>query len=117
MVKSTIYGNTKEILKYAEHQSITRTFDDTGIVANADGKKIIPAGTIVGGGFIEDDSELVVAANTSDAEGVALYDVDVTHGPAVGAVVLRGFIDLNKIPTAPTTDAKTALGSRITFMV
>lgn len=35
------------------------------------------------------------------AEGVLLNDVDVTYGPAPGAMVIHGFIDLNKIPEPP----------------
>ena len=115
-ISVTDYGNTKEILKYPDHHvSTTVTFDDTGIVANAEGKKIIPAGTIVGGGFLADRTKKAVAANTTGAEGVSRYDVDVTYGPAVGAVVIHGFVDLAKLPTAPDAAAVTAL-KQITFL-
>lgn len=47
---TNIYGGTKEILKFPDHYvAIAVTVDDEGIVANADGKKIVAAGTIVGG--------------------------------------------------------------------
>lgn len=112
----TDYASGKEILKYPDHHvSMTATFDDTGITANVDGKKIVPAGTIVGGGMLADRSVKAKATNDATAEGVSRYDVDVTYGPAVGAVVIHGFVDLTKLPTQPTTEAMTAL-KQITFM-
>lgn len=112
----TNYGNKKEILKFGDHYvSVAVTVDDTGIVANADGKKIVPAGTIVGGGVLADPTKKVSEKNTADAEGVLLNDVDVTYGPAPGAMVIHGFIDLNKLPAAPAAEAVTAL-NQIFFM-
>lgn len=113
----TNYGNSKEILKFPDHHvSISVTFDDTGITANADGKKIIPAGTIVGGGILTNRTQKAIASTESiAAEGVSRYDVDVTYGPAVGAVVVHGFIDLAKLPVAPTAAQTTAL-KQITFL-
>jgi len=43
------YGNKKEILKFPDHYvAVAVTVDDKGVVAE-NGKKIVPAGTIVGG--------------------------------------------------------------------
>lgn len=112
----TDYASGKEILKYPDHHvSITATFDDTGITANADGKKIVPAGTIVGGGMLANRSVKAKAANDATAEGVSRYDVDVTYGPAVGAVVIHGFVDIAKLPVQPSAEAIGAL-KQITFM-
>jgi len=112
----TDYASRKEILKYPDHHvSMTVTFDDTGITANADGKKIVPAGTIVGGGMLADRSVKAKAVNDATAEGVNRYDVDVTYGPAVGAVVIHGFVDLAKLPEQPSAEAIGAL-KQITFM-
>jgi hypothetical protein len=112
----TDYTNTKEILKFADHYAtLSVTVDDAGIVANADGKKIVPAGTIIGGGFLEDSAAKAVKATStgaplvSNAEGVLLTDVDVTYGPASGAAVIHGFIDKAKLPVAPTAEEVTAL--------
>lgn len=49
------------------------------------------------------------------AEGVLLYDVDVTHGDQQGAMIVRGFIDENQLDSAPCDDAKEALSGRIVF--
>lgn len=112
----TDYGNTKEILKFPDHHvSRTVTVDDTGITANAEGKKIVPAGTIVGGGFLADPNQKAVKSNDENAEGVLRYDVDVTYGPATAAAVIHGFVDLSKLPEAPTEEAIGAL-KQITFL-
>lgn len=125
---STDYLSTKEILKFPDHVvSIGVTVDDTGIAANSDGKKVVSAGTIVGGGVLADNTKKVSKKNTQggaagsagagvDAEGVLLEDIDVTYGSAPGAMILHGFIALDKLPEAPCADAVAALKSRIMFI-
>lgn len=106
---STTFGNKKEILKFPDHfVAVGVMVDDTGIVADADGKKIVPAGTIIAG-------DPVVKTNTADATGVLLNDIDVTYGPASGSKVIHGFIDTTKLPETPTADAIAAL-KQITFL-
>lgn len=100
-VVSKEYGNVKTILKYNEHVSRREVFSATGVTADANGNKIIPAGTIY-------------PANDATAIGVVLNDVDVTYGDATGALVIHGFIDLTKLPTAPD-DAAVAALKQITF--
>lgn len=117
-MRKTEYGNTKEILKYSEFTGVPVTFDTASTAAVAeDGKKVVKAGTIVGGGFLENRSNkgVLAADGTIGAEGVVLYDIDVTDGPKGGSVVVEGYINLAKIPTAPTAAQKEAL-PRITFM-
>lgn len=117
----TDYTNTKEILKFPDHYvSLAVTIDDTGITANADGKKIVPAGTILGG-FLGNSTNKAKKATTtgdptaSDAQGVLLTDVDVTYGPASGSAVIHGFIDTTKLPVAPAAEEVAAL-KQITFI-
>jgi hypothetical protein len=113
---TTSYGNRKEILKFPDHYvNLAITVDDTGIAANADGKKIVPAGTIMGGGVLADPTELAVPVNGATSEGVLFNDVDVTYGPAPGALLIHGFVDLAKLPAAPVSAAITAL-KQITFI-
>lgn len=120
----TTYTNKKDILKFPDHYvAIAITVDDTGITANGDGKKIVQAGTIVGGStkpVLTNLDEPVCKKNTQGtdadkAEGVLFYDVDVTYGKATAAMIVHGFIDTGKLPEAPTTDAITAL-KQITFI-
>jgi len=113
---TTQYGTPKQILKFPDHYvALTVTVDDTGITAGPDGKKIVPAGTIIGGGFLADDTKKAVVANDATAEGVLFNDTDVTYGPAPGAAIIHGFIATDKLPTAPAADAITAL-KQITFV-
>lgn len=47
----------KSIIKFPDHYvAIAVTVDDTGLVADAEGKKIVKAGQIVGGGTLADDT-------------------------------------------------------------
>lgn len=120
----TTYTNKKEILKFLDHYiAVAVTVDDTGITANADGKKIVPAGTIVGGStkpVLTNTDEPVSKKNVQGtdadkAEGVLLDDVDVTFGKASGAMIIHGFIALEKLPEVPAASAVTAL-KQITFI-
>lgn len=129
----TDYLGTKEILKFADHYvALGVTVDDTGITANPDGKKIVPAGTIIGGtgadnALLVNDSVKATKHNTQsgttgtagagiDAEGVLLEDVDVTYGSAPGSMIIHGFVALGKLPDVPCADAITALKGRILFI-
>jgi hypothetical protein len=117
---TTTYGNRKEILKFPDHYvNVAVTVDNTGITANADGRKIVPAGTILGNGVLQDPTKLakkaVTTTGVSNAEGVLFEDTDVTYGPASGAMTIHGFVDLAKIPAAPTEEEITAL-KQITFI-
>lgn len=113
------FGNRETILKFADHVvAVAITVDATGVVANADGKKIVPAGTLIGcntGGkvLLENlDTQKGTAAtvtdvdSTTNVEGILRKDVDVTYGDAQGSLIIHGYIDLNKLPTTDKTNAK-----------
>lgn len=120
---TTTYSSPKEITKFDHYVSIGVTVDDTGVAANSDGKKIVPAGTILGtagaNSILSDDTmkakDVNNATDAAKAEGVLLTDVDVTYGSASGSMVIHGFIDLNKI-VAPQAAAVTALAGRVLFI-
>lgn len=107
----TNFGTPKQIIKFPDHYvALAVTVDDTGVTPDPNtGKKIVPAGTIIGGGFLDDDTVKAVKANDATAEGVLFNDTDVTFGPASGAAIIHGFIAVDKLPEAPTDEAKTAL--------
>lgn len=112
----TTFTNKKEILKFPDHfVNLAVTVSDAGVTANGEGKKIVPAGTILGGGFLASESVHAVKKNDADAEGVLFNDTDVTYGPAPGAALIHGFIALDKLLEAPTAEAVTAL-KQITFL-
>ncbi|AOY76740.1 hypothetical protein [Clostridium formicaceticum] len=120
----TNYTSTREILKFPDHYvAIAVTVSDEGIEVNEYGKKVIPAGTIVGGKskpVLLNEDEVVVRKNTqgtdaNEAEGVLFYDVDVTYGAKEAAMLIHGFIAIDKLPEAPAVDAVTAL-KQISFI-
>lgn len=62
VIKET-YVNRKEILKYNEFIACPVTVSDANVAANADGKKIVKAGTVIGGSskkVLENPGEAVV---------------------------------------------------------
>lgn len=132
-VETSYLDPIKSVIKFPDHYvGIPVMLDDAGITANSDGKKIISAGTIIGGAgstntILGNTATLAVKDNTQagatgaghsgvDAEGVLFTDVDVTYGSAPGTMIIHGFIDLNKLPEAPCADAIAALKSRIVFL-
>lgn len=89
-------------------------------VSTTNGRKIIPAGTPIGGttsALTTRNAVLQVtnsSSNGANAQGVLRYDVDVTDGNANATMIVFGFIDESKCPTIEAT-AKTAL-TKITFV-
>ena len=77
-------------------QAFTTTVSDTGVQVNTEGKKIVPAGTIL-------------PANDATAQGILYNDVDVTHGPQPGSLIVEAYILEARLPLAPSEAAKTAL--------
>jgi hypothetical protein len=125
------YSNREEVLKFPDHYvAVAVTVDDTNVAANAEGKKILPAGSPiggVGGATLEDESLKVEKKNTQgaatgatgagvDVEGVLLNDVDVTHGPAGGAMLIHGFVDPSKLPEALVADVISNLTDLISLV-
>lgn len=66
------------------------------LATDINGRKIVKCGTLY-------------PLNDATATGVILQDVDVTDGDANAAVVYHGLVALNKLPVAPSVEAKTAL--------
>ena len=73
----TDYLNKKEILKFPDHYvALAVMVSDSGVSANADGKKIVSAGTIVGGkdaSVLENLEQPVVDKNTSPVKATKDY--------------------------------------------
>ena len=93
--KKETFGSSKEILLNDDYAAIKITVDDTGVTADSDGKKIIKAGTP----YPTDDAT---------AQGILLYDTDVTYGKRPTALLVRGMVDAKKV-TLPTVEARKAI--------
>ena len=76
---------------------VTAQVDSDGIEADAQGKKIVPAGTIV------------------DGKGVIFEDVDVTDGAHEAALIVAGHLLSDKMPVAPSEGQVTAFAAKGLF--
>lgn len=97
--KEEVVGTpTKSILAVPDsYVAVSRQFAKEDSLAVAVGnRKIVKAGTIY-------------PSNDAEAFGVVLNDLDVTDGDVAGAVIIFGFLAEDKLPTAPSAAAKTAL--------
>ena len=122
MVETNSWKQEKDLL-LAPHLAFTVGVQvgNTG-VSTVDGKKIIPAGTPIGGdtNALETRSTtLKVCTGATDgvkAQGILRADLDVTSGNANGEMIVFGFVDTSKCPITLDTTAKTTLSGKITFV-
>lgn len=99
-VKTASYGNEKQILIAPEVAvEIGCLVTNTGVDANSDGKKILKAGTPVGGStnVLMNRQTVLTKQTGANAQGVLLHDVDVTAGQANATLVIEGVIDYEKV--------------------
>lgn len=89
---------------------------NTGLTADSNGRKIIKAGTPVGGdtnALLNRDTAVLIATNDATngpkTQGVVIHDVDVTAGQTTATVAFAGVIDMAKM------DAGFVLDSKVTF--
>ena len=121
-VTRTSYNKPENDILLAPHLAFTINVQvgNTG-VSTVGGRKIIPAGTPIGGpvsALETRDTVLKVATGGSaggsgvagaQAQGVLRHDVDVTNGNANAEMVVTGVVDTSKCPDTLETNAKTAL--------
>lgn len=79
------YGQEKGILKFFPYKGAACVVSATNVDPDADGKKIVKAGTP----FPESGANCL---------GFLLHDVDVTQGDAAGTYVFEGTLDPLKVP-------------------
>lgn len=103
-VTSKEYGQPVEILKFNDFKGAACMVSDAGVAADANGKKIVKAGT-------------PWPANDEMCKGILLHDTDVTYGEAPGTYVFEGSIDNRKLKINGVTvsDAAKAVLPRVTF--
>ncbi len=105
------------LLTMDDYSAITVSVSATGVVAGSDGRKIVKAGTIIGGVLADPKNSQAVAADGAEvaAEGILYHDVDVTSGDSVGTMIVRGIVDTAKLPAAPTEAQKAQLKQIVFF--
>lgn len=101
-VRETNY-NTEDSILYNLDPYVGKSIkiSDSGIVADANGRKIVKAGSIV-----NKDGEIVADSN---ARYVVLQNVDVTAGPRSATGIYRGTVYVRKMPVAPASAVKNAI--------
>ena len=97
----TVPGSTRKIILVDEKNStaVSCKVANTGISADANGRKIAKAGTPLAGDLTARGTAFTKATTTggvSNAVGILLHDVDVTDGTKNAQVVIFGTFDLNK---------------------
>lgn len=99
MIKTEVFANETDILIAPELAfALPCIVGDTGVVANAEGKKIIKAGTPLYGSanpFME--RQTVLAISGTKAYGVARWDIDVTAGSKNATLLVDGYVDYLKL--------------------
>lgn len=121
MVKKETYNTSLDVVinKTLLHE-IGVQVSNTGVSAGSDGRKVIPAGTPIGGttSALEDRDTVLQTTNSSslgaNSQGVLRYDVDVTSGNANATMIVFGVVDTLKCPVIDAA-AKTALAGKIIF--
>lgn len=95
--KTTAYDSAKHILAMPDHyvpiaRKATKATTASGMVVKEGDRFIIKAGTIY-------------PSNDNKAIGVVLQDYDVTEGDVSMAIVLHGFIRVDRLPAPPSAEA------------
>lgn len=108
-----------QVLGNVQHKvALPALIGSTGVTADSFGRKVIPAGTVVGGStsFLDDSQAVLSAGQDTNAQGVLEHDVDVTVGNATGTVIIFGFVNTARIPNVTVSDAaKKSLAGKVTF--
>lgn len=123
MTSKKTYGNVdKDILINKGTATIVNCqVSNTSVSNNENGRKIIPAGTPIGGTTLLTTNPNATLSVTNDStngvktQGVLLNSVDVTDGTSNAQIVLRGTIDISKCPSFDAT-VVTALKGAFTFV-
>lgn len=119
-MKKEAFGTPVQVLgTVANKVAIGAVISADGVTANANGQKIVPAGTPVGGdtSALTDEQAVLKVSDDAKAQGILEHDVDVTAGNADGTLIINGYINENRLPSGQTIseEAKTALAPHIVF--
>ena len=108
MVVKNSYGAPQKQILIADGTAVTlgAQIGNAGVTADANGRKIVKAGTPLYGDLLDRDTAFVVATQTeaagdnpasNNANAVLLHDVDVTAGDENGTIISTGHIDKLKL--------------------
>lgn len=116
--------NTNQILLNVQHQVslsvvVSKDIEESAVVT-INGKKYVKAGTPLSGNLDARTTPFVLGKATATPVGVLLEDVEITTGNANGTLLIFGFVNTNRlansVKTLLTSDVKTALNAKVTFI-
>lgn len=98
------FDTPKQIIVGNNNATLSIHCSNTGVVADANNKKILKAGTPLYGDYQNRGTAFVKATTSgtpakSNAVGILLHDVDVTNAEANATIVVQGMINMDKIDT------------------
>lgn len=103
--------------------SVGVILNDQGVTADENGKKIIKAGTPIGGTEDALQNEQAVLsviseADAADVQGVVMHDVDVTRGDYNGTMLINAYVNEYRLDeSVVVSDAvKEALKGKVTYI-
>lgn len=98
------FTNTLGFLKRADYHTVSCTVSDTGIKADAEGKKYVVGGTLLDA----DGSPVKITRSgsagsytyvlSSDPAGILFRATDVTYGSQPGALMYEGAVQTERLP-------------------
>lgn len=126
VIKQTIVGSKTNMVAFLLQPEtafqVSVMIGNTGVANDANGRKIIKAGTPIGGttSALETRSTVLQQTNTSslgaNTQGILTYEVDVTNGAVSASMIVAGRIDTSRLPVAIDDSAKSALESKGRFI-
>jgi hypothetical protein len=109
----TVSATSRKIILIAEDRAVALPciVSNSDVDVDANGKKIIKAGTPVTGSL--SNRSVAFTVSTESPVGIILHDVDVTEGNANSQILIFGFVDESKLDADVkekiTEDVKSAL--------
>lgn len=94
------------LARVTDFDCVTVTLAAAAVTADANGQKILKAGTLLGsataGKTVLADHAAAQPDNSAASEGVLFYDLDLTGGDREAAMLYKGTVALARLPAAPT---------------
>lgn len=121
MNTATFKSGNNYIINEQNSHRIGVIVSNAGIAANANGRKIIPNGTPIGGATSAMENRQTVLSVVADATVQGLLweptgeGLDVTNGNTNATMFVFGVADTKQLPATVTSTIKTALAKQIYF--
>lgn len=117
-----VYENSPEFVRNEHYENVTCTVADTGVKAEPDGKKFVPAGTL-----LDKDGNAVKVTRSGTADnytytlsaepaGILFSTTEVTYGPQAGALMVAGSVNTERLHGEYLVEAVSQLVAKMPFV-